>query len=63
MKPLYAPKGEFSNEDAASKQRKTIAEMLRQNQEVAITPSGQVEENDPNDDSVKLVAPNGKFAS
>jgi hypothetical protein len=63
MEELYVPVGLFAvDDDPAARQRAILAERLRRNEEVVVTPSGELEEPDPNDDSVKLKAPKGELA-
>lgn len=62
MKKLHAPAGLFASDDPAARQRAQIAERLRNNEEVVIAPSGELETADPSDDTLKLKAPKGELA-
>ena len=64
MTRLFVPKGILASdtEDAAARERAILAERLRRNEEVEVTPSGELQNPNPNDDSVKLKAPKGELA-
>lgn len=62
MKKLWIPVGHFAAEDPAALQRAEIARRLRNNEEVAVAPSGELEQVNPNDDSVSLKVPKGELA-
>ena len=64
MEKLFVPVGIFAadEQDAAARQRAILAEKLRNNEEVVVAPSGELEVENPDDDSVKLVAPKGVLA-
>ena len=64
MERIVVPVGLFSAEeqDAAARQRAILAEKLRNNEEVVVSGSGELEVENPDDDSVKLVTPKGVLA-
>jgi hypothetical protein len=64
LKQLYAPRGRFSTEDAATKKRKELADRLKKGQDVNVTGTGEVvAPNDPKaEQGTTLHAPDGKLA-
>ncbi|MDL2273020.1 hypothetical protein LJC34_00480 [Oscillospiraceae bacterium OttesenSCG-928-G22] len=59
---IVIPEGIFRANDPAAEQRRLIAERLRSGQDVVISPSGELEEKNIDDEEVKLKAPKGELA-